>query len=376
MKIINKYTKFGFSGILLMIGLFIASFVLLYAADVAVMLLKEKNIIRQFKYEDYYRLDIQGSNNLEYETEQQIVDSIISASDKMKCNVSFDNAFNDINNLIEQYDMHLILHSQEYPDLKTQEGKKIVFPVTECNNALIAGVSIAGMCDDQRNISVNDIQVPVKYVLKDEYSSGIDFSMYMFWENCDDNMKQSLKEKLCDRLGEGHLIIKLSGNSSIDESFKSLEDSLKDYPVRLTYFNTKQNENSYQSAWDKFLNFLFLPSCILFSVFTCFSISWLWLSKRKKEIVIRKAYGYSGSQIFYMLFKDILFFSIPPVFLSVFTSLVYRLIINDPPSFDIYLLYKLLIICLGMILIVCLSALNTFSRINKMNLSKEIKSDI
>ena len=375
MKIINKYLKFGFSGILLMIGLFLVFFVLLYSADFLVVLLKENNVLRQFENENYYRIEIQDYSNFDYDTENQIIETIIAASDTMDCNVWFDNTVNDINNLIEIYQMHLIIRSQEYPDLKSKDGKKIKFPVAECSNALIAGVSIAELCDDQQNILVNGIKVPVKYFLKDEFSTGIDYSMYMFWENCDENMKQSLKQKLCERLECGILEVKLSGNSSIEENFIILEDSLKDFPVRLFNITEIQKKEIYENEWDKFLNLLFLPSCVLFSIFTCFSVSWLWLSKRKKEIIIRKAYGYSGGQIFVLLFKDILFFSIPSLLLALITSLVYKIIINDIPDFDIYMFYKLAIICLGMIFIVCICALKMFSGISKMNLSAEIKSD-
>ena len=42
MKIKHRYTRFGFSGFLLMLGLFVSAFILIYIADIIIIELKQK----------------------------------------------------------------------------------------------------------------------------------------------------------------------------------------------------------------------------------------------------------------------------------------------------------------------------------------------
>ena len=42
MKIKHRYTRFGFSGFLLMLGLFVSAFILIYIADIIIIALKQK----------------------------------------------------------------------------------------------------------------------------------------------------------------------------------------------------------------------------------------------------------------------------------------------------------------------------------------------
>ncbi|MBP1566263.1 MAG: ABC transporter permease [Oscillospiraceae bacterium] len=371
MKIKHRYTRFGFSGFLLMLGLFVSAFILIYIADIIIIELKQKNVLTQFENQNYYWIDKQ--ENIDDDMTKEILEQIIITSQSTNCNVCFDNTVNDISNQLEQFEIELIINMNEYPEMITQTGEKISFPLESTQNPIILGKSMLKYCEDNI-LMVNEIPTEVSYVLNDEYSSGIDYSMYMFWNNCNDDMKEKLLENMVERMQSKFLRIKLYSNSSIDDDYQLILDSLKDYPVVLEKEENIKQENYHLDATNKLLNMIFLPVCILFSLYTCFCISFLWLSQRKKEISIRKAYGFSNLQIFKMLIVDILFLSIPSVIIAVISNIVFRFIINDRMIFDSLSLAKFAMICVGMISEVILCAFYLFQRLNKLILTEEIKS--
>lgn len=371
MKLKQKYTRFGFTGFLMMLGLFVSAFILIYIADIIIIELKQKNILKQFENEDYYYINV--TESLDEETSIEILENLINTLGKTRCNSSFDSTVNYIENQYEMFITELMININESPEMITQEGKKFLVSSEKSENTLIIGKSILKYSDDNVLI-VNDIPVEISCVLNNEYSSGIDYSMFMIWDNCTENMKEKILKNMYERMISGFLKIKLYGNYPTNEDYQLIMESLKEYPVVLEKDEEISAPNEHLDATNRLLNIIFLPVCILFSLYTCFSISFLWLSQRKKEISIRKAFGFSNIQIFRMLVVDILFLSVPSVSIAIISNVVFRFIIGDYAVFNNLSWLKFIIIFIGMILEVVLCAFYLFQRLDKLVLSEEIKS--
>jgi len=81
-------------------------------------------------------------------------------------------------------------------------------------------------------------------------------------------------------------------------------------------------------------------------------ISDLWIERRKKEIAIRKAFGYKTSNLFTLLFKDFAVISIPAVVLAFIFQITYQIVFKEKFLLDVYFLYKTAAISGGILFIV------------------------
>ena len=125
-------------------------------------------------------------------------------------------------------------------------------------------------------------------------------------------------------------------------------------------------EGDYQNYWYRYYNSIFMGISLILSVLNCFTVSYLWILTRKKELAIRKAYGYSIPQITGMILRDVMKLCIPACFLAELIQFIYITVVGEE-IFTGQMFFKIFIVCMGMILIAILNALHMIQHIKKVS---------
>jgi len=145
----------------------------------------------------------------------------------------------------------------------------------------------------------------------------VDTSFYLFWGNCDEELRQKLLP-----LFNHHLEFYYASHENVQESYSEFRNALMSKG-----FDTEEYEVTYsgdvENAWYEMYHSLFLPLCFLFSVFNCFMVSYVWLMYRKQEIAIRKACGYQTGQLALLLGKEIAVLTLLGSILAVGIQMLY-----------------------------------------------------
>ena len=125
-------------------------------------------------------------------------------------------------------------------------------------------------------------------------------------------------------------------------------------------------EGDYQNFWYRTYNSIFMGISLILSILNCFTVSYLWLINRKKELAIRKAYGYSILQITGMMIKDVIKLCIPACILAEIVQFIYTTAIGGE-VFTGQVFMKILFVCIGMLVITIVNSLYMIRHVKKVS---------
>lgn len=226
---------------------------------------------------------------------------------------------------------------------------------SDYKNAVIIGESLEKYIiveDGKKYLDIDNERYNVIGILENNMSAGIDTSVYILWDTMDAGIKNEwMSQDLV--FNEIYYESNISGGLFYDE----FSTGAAEYGIELDDMGAARNEVDYQNEWYKVTNKLLLSVGLVFSVFTCFSVSYLWLLNRRKELAVRMSYGYSGWQIFKLLFTDTLRLMIPAFFISVIVQLIYGIFLDKAVLSGEMFLLRICVVFAGIFVIVMVNTL-------------------
>lgn len=386
MKRLHTVSRYGISGWILLIGLTISSFVLVNAMDAASRVWKEERHHSYYQQSESFWLRYSGDYSGymgDYSEDSQkwteLVEELLSSIKDFSCNVDIESLGVEVNHQIQDMFIHLVILPQEDFRLISRENERIdpsSFPAD--SNPIIVGESVEKnltIRQEGKLLNIGDMQFPVAEVLRNDNAAEIDYSIYLFWDCCDEELRQYLREQMSKRLSQDWLRIRLYSNSEISADREKLFSRMRELSLECEPYSTSYAGDDYQNYWYRGYSTIFIGVCMVFSVFACFGISYLWLYRRAKEIAIRKAYGYSGFQIFKLLMKNMAGIAAFAVLASLALEAVYGIFTHDLTFFDAGFLLKLVAVGIGMLLIAGLCTLKLMETVKAIAPAAAVRKD-
>ncbi len=372
-----KINRYGIAGFLFIIGLIISTFVLFNTVDVVSRIVREDKANKSYKYEERYFISYNYNNNIL--TEEDYVSKtkeLLESLKKLDCNVSICDVGINVNNQIDDMFIELIINSKE--DFCLYSQNECYIKPNMYKNKIFVGENILDLTlnKDRNTLIISDFIIEIADVLKNDNASGIDYRILGYLDDFDELKKNYFYKCMAERLSFGILLIDLYGNEPIDDSVDTLYSTLNNSSLVYTKYIPTYEGNDYQNYWYRFYNKIFISACVIFSVFTLFLLSYLWLANRKKEISIRKTYGYSGFEIFMLLVGDITKLCLISYLFAFILEIIYCLFFSDFSFFDSLFPLKLFAIFLGILFISILCALNLIRLVSTISPIDAIKEDV
>lgn len=375
MRIRYIIDRLGLSGIVFILGLIISSFVLINTIDTASKIAKEDKSNNMYSESIRYSLSYNGVGD-KYDKDEyyDVAKKIIDCLENLDCNVSIFNVGVRVNNQIQDMFPEIVVNMQDDYRLELNSGR--VYASDLMGYQLVIGESVIGLTDEHDGtvLDVGNMKIPVQGILKNNNAASIDYSIVLLYNECDQELKHYLTDCICNDLG---LIteVKLYGDDDISETSSMFVSEMNKLSVECEEFEPRYEGNDYQNYWYRFYNRIFLTICLVFSIFTCFSLSYLWVSSRKKELAIRKAFGYNNNKIFILLVRDILSMIVPAIMISMVLEVFYCLVFDNFSFFDKYFVMKFIAVLLGAFIVGVLCAVNIMKEVSKITPVSAIRKE-
>lgn len=257
---------------------------------------------------------------------------------------------------------YVVMAENEPMDLKLAEscGKP-----EEIKNSIVIGESLKKYVHSENGenyINTGVQKLNVSGILKNNMAGGVDNTVYIFWNTCDPELKEYLIG-IWSAWVPGVILNSEYGIEAVKNEFleKMEGKSVTCEPVDRDYIGDYQNE------WYRTFNSIFLAVGMIFSVFTCFGISYLWISRRNKELAIRRANGYSTGMLAALILKDMAKLTGISLVISFCLHLALSLL-TDASGITLYmLLMRLAVILAGMAVVVLLNVAHVLGRVRLVN---------
>lgn len=374
------YNRFGITGWLFILGMTISAFVLMNVSDVVSRIQKEDAGINKFSYSGVYWIKPVDNENF-YRRASELAPKVISALQSVDCNASFYELAVNAEHQIDHSFVELVMNSFHDQKLISSDKKPINVDFPKSSNTIVIGESVVAITEDGEGkfLDLNNIIVPVADILKDYSPSKIDNSIYAFWDNADDDFRKYLTSRIIEQLSDLTLKVHFYSDNPIDEEVRRFSNEMAILGLNCepagTYLGLDYNGKDSENLWYRAYNFILLPICVIFAVLTCFAISYLWLLSRRKELSIRKAYGYKNTQILALVIKDELLLAMPSIIAALVVQFFFCLFTDSMDYFDILFVPKFAFVCVGLLLIAILCALRQIKSISRISSADAVKND-
>lgn len=377
MHLIDNIKRFGKSGLLFILGLTIASFVILTTSDVFTRVANEDNSFKHFEYSALYRIGCidDKSDDTDYAS---LTEALISSLKELDCTVRFSGINVPIEQQIDTYNANIIISSDQGTGLTDKEGQAVAAAFPSQSNSAVIGKSLVDFSVDRKGerLKIFNSQATIATVLANNSPSNIDYSLCIFLDSCDDSLKSELIDSIAVDLECGYLEVYLESSVPLDDTLNKFRQDLASLSLKCDTYEKEYYGNDYQNYWYREFNVYFIGICILFSLYTCFCVSYFWLSSRKMEISIRKAYGYNNFQLFRLLLADTLKLTVPSILISLIIQCVYCAIFGLTDYFDKLFILKLLAVTAVMFIVSLLCVLNLMSSVAKISPAYAVRSEL
>lgn len=378
MSFINHIKRFGVTGWLFVLGLTIGACVLLQTSDVLARVMREDAADAHFPYAQTYELYVDHNDpEADYRSIAEELIRVLRTSD---CTVRLTNVNVPVNRQIDTFHANIFLSTAQGTGLRDREKQAVPAVGTERRNIAMVGESMVELSAGRRGRSITlcNTGFEIESVLYNAAPCGIDYSIYLFWDSLDAALQEQMIGMIAGSLpnGYGGVFIRMESTEPLGGEPARLQSMLEQYSIELMEWDDDYQGNDYQNQWYRITNAVVMPVCIIFSVYTCFSVSFLWLSGRRRELSIRKAYGYSNIQLFGLLLQDSVLLTLPAIGASLLFQLIYCAGFDLMDYFDVYFVLKLLAVCAGMLLVVALCVLNLMREVAGIVPAAAVKNDI
>lgn len=338
MDIVKKIFRNPASDILFMIGLVIACVILINISDLASKISVEEENFSRYEYSSLYDKEVKE------EAEQEVIKCF---DEYKKGNIYFTHHVH-VNKEWDSVYTYVLLAQNEKLKLNFKEGgydeEKMY------TNAVIIGESLEQYIVNKSGemyIELDKQLYNVIGILENNMSAQKDTTIYALWDTMsEDRKEQWIKLGLCSKrlLYESDI----SDFAFSEEAIKIINDGNLHLSYRTGGIGTHDDENE---AYVE-INRMLLSIGLVFSMFTCFSVSYLWLMNRRKELAVRIAHGYCNKDIFKLLFRDTMYLIIPTFIISIIVQWLYSLFVDSSNIFEGEVILKLVVVFGGILMVV------------------------
>ena len=133
----------------------------------------------------------------------------------------------------------------------------------------------------------------------------------------------------------------------------------------------KEDRDVFDSARKK-INVMLSVILLVFSLISCIVISDLWFSRRKKEFLIRKAFGYNMRQIAVLLIKEIGRMSLVSLLVSIPMQMIYSFCKHYGTTDMITSIIQIFALLIGVLAVDGIVMIRPYLKISKLNPSQNI----
>lgn len=364
-RILQQIFRESATSILFILGLTVSCFILINVAELIEKINKENKVLNNFKYTASSYLD---GTELFYNCEDQITISnnltkLVTSrlSEETSGNTYLELQVN-VNEKIDTYAANIVMQLNE--DAKINCNKD--YDVTE-ENGIIIGEDLLQFTTDKdgiRTIVIGGNTMKVIGIMKNEMSGGVDNTIYIFWDNCDEQMKEYINNIITKEI-KGILKFTYRSEQDTTNAYKDFVNDMEKNGFKVFIIDAYY-EGDYQNFWYRTYNSIFMGISLILSILNCFTVSYLWLINRKKELAIRKAYGYSILQITGMMIKDVIKLCIPACILAEIVQFIYTTAIGRE-VFTGQVFMKILFVCIGMLIITIVNSLYMIRHVKKVS---------
>ncbi len=373
MNYIKKIFRERATSFLFITGLVVSCFILINIGDLLGKINNENRSYNSYKYN--IEVDIYYPGQLSSETEENKDevninnrnDIILKALDNITKGNIYISTYVNINNSVEVAVAELIYKTNE--DIVLDCEAECDFTI---ENGVITGSGIVDYTyelDGQMVIDFNGNIMSVIGILKDNTVAADDIRIYIIGENCEEEIKKSLIEQESFEIDS----VRLCSNSDINNQYTQLKNELQSYGFNVSVSEARFNESD-MNYFYKFYNSVFLAGALIFSLFTCFVVADLWIYGRRKELTLRRTYGYSMTKLATLVLGDVFKLSLIACVIAVFIQVIYELSIGDNP-FRGQLLVEVIVVISGMVLLVILISLCLIEKIRKNTIIKGLQKN-
>jgi ABC-type lipoprotein release transport system permease subunit len=366
--------------ILLTVGFSVSFFVLLNSASLVNSIKTENDSVNDYKYSETVMLSPQGQSDAQENYYIDMIKEIIKyLSGLSGGNIYFSDVNVFYNDETANYTCTIDLKNNEASKYIDENNQKISLKQKYSVQNVIIGETLA----DHLNIKnssdyfyLDNNKCKALGIKKNSMSGKVDNTSCFIWCDCNNNTKESLYKYLSEELKTGFLELTIKSDKPIEQEMESVCSELnKKYDLDASVYNEKY-KGDYQNYWYQFYSWIFSVTSLVFSVFTIFAVSELWMMRRKKEIAIRKAFGYDNRKLFNMLVCELGVLSVPSFVVSLVLQSIYNLLTGSDLKISYStLLCDILIILSGMVLIILMTVEHSLGEISKDPISETIRSD-
>lgn len=241
-----------------------------------------------------------NSNEYSYELTCFFSDEYTSDDWNIVCDniVDYVQNINDANVVMEN--LHIFFKNNVIP-VECRVLINNYFNDTKRSSVILGETIYKEVCDDGK-IYANGVLFSDVKTVQNNSATGIDDSITFFYTNCNDEQRVLITNLLKD---SSMLFINISSSKECIYVVDELANYIENCGLQTDVSNSSFH-NPEQTIWYKIYTEIFLIVSIIFSLVALFLVTDLWLSNRKSEIVIRKAFGYNFKKLFIYFFSEYL----------------------------------------------------------------------
>lgn len=356
---IRKIFRHSYVSILFVIGLAISCFVLINISELIGNMLQDYSKLHEYKFEKCVTVSsVNGSLSSNDET-AAVLDALVCAQKVTTGNIYVYFPI-EINKSLKQYEIRVFMKQNE----KTGLSYTALEHTNKENGALIGESMRSQLLKDSDGyyIELYGVRIPILGVLDNNMAGGINRSVYLFWDKCNQQLQHKLLRKM-----KVNYVFCYGSHTASPKGYAQFINSLSSSDFDIIEFKPYYS-GDVENAWYEMYQSFFLPLCLVFSLCNCLIVSHIWFHYRKQEIGIRKAFGYNNGQIILLFGKDITTLTLFGIVAAIIIQIIYN-VLTGTALLGQQILWKIAITFLGMVGLILVNLLFILFRLRRLQMT-------
>lgn len=208
---------------------------------------------------------------------------------------------------------------------------------------------------------------PVTGIYENDVAGGYDNRITVFWNTLTKRSKEVVRRKLASRMQlDMSIIMVIDSNENLKDTYHNIKADLAERGIRCLVTDSVSGSN-YQSRLYVILNQAGSVGILCFAVLNCYMVTLVWVKRRTKEFMIRKAFGFGTGRLAMLLFQDIFKCIICAIPVIAVLEFLYVRIWEESLQVNEYSVLKYMVIMLGIVMTILFSMLFSLWKIYHMN---------
>lgn len=341
--IIKKYYRDIATGILMTISFAITFFVAFECTKLINSLMDELDKDNAFVSEIYADFQFKNENDLTCMLGEDVLEKLHSGNGTVIAEMYADIGDYGVSMSVEyvisdNVAMPYELEDGAYPDEKFTNGCVLVTPEV---------LEYAEKKSDGKYIKIADVNYKICGILKSSSMMGNDGRILLYVDGMKSKEQYLLLKRMRENLNTISLL--LGSDRDAEEVLRELNYNFEENEVYLQETDRTSNviESDIYTSLGKFV----YPCIMLFCIFNVYEVTGLWISQRKEETAIKKAFGKTDSEILNGLLLDMLKCLLPGFVLALAGQLIYRRLSGYSMSISEYFTNKGIWMCVFVVLV-------------------------